>query len=330
LKADYPREAEPLQAQVIAETRALGRWEQVRVLQVSHAQALALLGRHREAEQACREAVALAERVGMDEAAPGFDAFTLAYVLRDLGQYAEAIDRFAGCLETFRQLGAPAWIATCCTHAAQLWLRLGQPARAQVLLEPIDAGLPAFLLAHRRLVEAELQARSDPRAALILIDQALATLGPQGRAALRLVAPLLAARFDPSPAALQACRQARDEAARRGMQGIHVSASAVLGWVAAQTGAHDEAAVASAAAVDALAAGATPEWFTPGELAALCGRAFERTGHAARAREAARLGAGWLRRAAVSLPPSFHAGFLERHDLHREVLAAAAKRDGSA
>jgi DNA-binding SARP family transcriptional activator/tetratricopeptide (TPR) repeat protein len=329
LKLDRPLDAEPLQRQAIAEASALGRWEQVRVLLVSHAQSLAQLGRHAEAAQSCRQALALGERIGIDDNAPAFDAFTLACVLRDLGHYAEAIDRFAACLEAFTRLGAPAWVATCRSHAAQLWLQLGQPARGQALLTPIDPALPAFLIAHRRLVEAGLAARTEPHAARVLIDQALAALGPRGRASLRLVAALLAAQTQPDAAALQTCRAAGAEAQQRGLRGVWVAANAVLGGVAGQAGTLDEALAASTAALGALADGSTPEWFTPAELAGLCLRAFERCGRPAQANQAARLGARWLREVALpQLPAALHAGFLERHELHREVLAAAAAFGG--
>jgi hypothetical protein len=162
-----------------------------------------------------------------------------------------------------------------------------------------------------------------------LIDQARVALGPRGRATLRLTAVLLGAQIQPDAAALQACRDARDEAHQRGLRGVWVAANAVLGGVAAQAGTRDEALAASAAALEALADGSTPEWFTPAELAALCRRAFERCGQPAQANQAARLGARWLREVALpQLPAALHAGFLERHELHREVLAAAADFGG--
>ncbi|MCW5613339.1 MAG: AAA family ATPase [Rubrivivax sp.] len=156
--------------------------------------------------------------------AAGFE-MTLGAMQRDLGHYAQALEHLQHALQAFEADGNTLWVANTRSHLAQLWMHLGQWARAGQLLQPAGDGVPPFLQARLRAIQALLHEAAG-HAALPGLDEALALIGPDGRADIRLAIELERLPRLPAEQALPRSDELLAESQARELMGHAVAARA--------------------------------------------------------------------------------------------------------
>lgn len=269
-----------------------------------------------------------------------------ADVLRDAGRFAEALQALQVEPEkTALHAGRlwPAWPLS----AAQLWLQLGQHARARQALAPlspaqVDAA-PDWLRARLRLVAAQVGARSrggggaeqPGPAELALLEQAVA-LAPRGhRRAAWIECELQRAAWIPPAEGAALAESLAQVALEHQMpgyaQGALVQAAACRHGAGETQAARDLLDRARALSrqrftpADALEA-VVPHACSPARMALTVWQVAQDGPRAGAAAAALRQAAHELRlTASQQVPAPFRESFLQRHPVHRELLAAAAR-----
>jgi len=244
----------------------------------------------------------------------------------DQARYADAVrglDTAAAALAAHM----PAWVIALRNAEASLWMRLGQWARArQASLAALTLGDGAFPLyaaqARLRAIELDLaEGRRD--AALAAADAALVQWGTVSpRAALQLA--LARTRAAPPGEALDAAVRAGSQARSQGLLGLALDAE-VLACEAALRGADAMAAQAHARAALAMFESVEPALLCRADVWLAAVRALD-TSDRPLAERLLRQALHWLREtASEQVPDEFRAGFLERNEVNRELLALAAR-----
>jgi DNA-binding SARP family transcriptional activator len=269
------------------------------------------------AMQLVRQGEALVASYEMQGASVAFLALLHSHAARALGDYADALaaaDRALALLETSNPQRRPlVW-----AHRAQVWLELGQHARAGQDLRAAEGvdNEPRHVAARRLLLLARWQrALGQPFAATL--DAAAAAAPPDGWPNVRLAIELehLPGGVDAVPA----IERVLAEAAALGFGGLELVARLKVGLALAP---HDPArAAAEARAALALGASFCPTLRPRSELWADAARALAPAAPA-EARAAAEAGQRWLREtAAAQVPEPFRESFLHRAAGHAELLA---------
>jgi DNA-binding SARP family transcriptional activator len=247
----------------------------------------------------------------------------LGIVLRDLGRYGEALERLERAIERGRT-HVPGWVPLFLGHRAQLWLALGQYARAQQDLDAaaVDDAPP---LAHvrRELMRAQLLRGlgQDPAPAF---ERALAHLGPGARALSRHRLALARCTVLPPADALATAGEVLDAAMLTQRVGIVAAARTRLAQAALALG-HAAEAARHARQLAALADHEGTDDLYRGEAWATAYRALVPTDPplAAAVLERAHR---WLRETAQRhVPEPFRDSFVHRNPVNVELLAAARR-----
>ena len=241
---------------------------------------------------------------------------------RALGNYAESLRWLNEGLEV---LGAyvPKFVAAAHNGLGQLWLDLGQMARARQHLElalAIASGPPLFhaithlIVARSALVQGRRSAAEEALAAAdtFIIDST--------RYAVRAQAALLASQLQEPELAYPAAMEVAREAGRLHMMGVRIDALVCAARAATACG---RPAVAATHAVEAL--GLWPEHAPDGlYIGELWLAAIESAGNAAS--EAAFLddAVAWIAATATRLPEEFRDSFRDRNPVNRTLLARAS------
>lgn len=315
-----PAEAQPYHQRVIEATCALGDASFQATARANLAVSRLNAGDVDGALEQLGLAQQLVSRYELQGASAGFIAALQAQAARARGHYAAALQWCDGA-EALLASASPGWLPVVHMHRAQLWLELGQPARAQQALAACaPESLPPRLRArHLGLRGRLLQALGqDPAAALA---QALALAPTTGWPELRLTIGIEHAGVLPQPERIVALRAVADEAAALGLQGVVLAARLRLARQA------EDPALALAAADAALAqmGAAAPGGIEPNAL--YRGERWLGPAHAALAagqpaRAAALAGAGWQwvqRTADAQVPPPFRDAFLNRQPLNQAL-----------
>lgn len=293
-------EARERHARVIAATQALGDHS-------FHATALANFAVNRlnagdargaqEPLQRAQQVVTTFELLG---SSAGFIAALQGQAARALGDYAAAL-QWCTQADAVLTVANPAWLPLVAVQEAQVWLDLGQPARAQQRLQAAASpALPARIAARRALLWGRLQRLlGQPAAARTAFDEALALAPVQGWPELRLSIRLERAALLPPAEAAAEWQAVAELAARLGLRGLRLAAllrGAPL----------DEA-------VPALAAEVAPGPLYLGEVWLAPARALAAAGRHDAARTLAEQGWAWAQATAASrVPEAFVDGFLHR------------------
>lgn len=260
----------------------------------------------------------------------GFVATLLAQCDRAAGRYRLAL-QWCDRAEAILAARHPARLPVARLHRADVWLDLGQHARALQLLEG-DALAAALALPPRYAVRAWLlRARVQRRLGLddaAALAQAAALAPADGWPGLRLLVRTEQARAqavaDPQ-AALSTLRSVADEAAASGLHGAELGALLHAALVAADADPAAAAALARralalAGRADALHADRALRWWAPARALAAAGAVEEADAVAAAGREALQ------RTADEQVDKEFRDAFWQRHPLH---LALARWRYGA-
>jgi DNA-binding SARP family transcriptional activator len=285
---------------------------------------LSLAGDLPQAAEVAERARALSVHVGPKQGvavAANENMLGLAWIALGLHAQAEAVLHDA--LARFERAGAPIWAVTSENILANLYVLLGQPARALQALRPEPEGTPPARRARRLVVRARI-ARALGRDGLAELREADALLagGPQ-RSVDRVSAMLALAAAVPPDEALALARTARGHCLA---QQLDAPALTALAREAAACAAQGDGAAAGAAARTARedAVGIWPHDLAPSEFWWLLAQAFDAAGQADAAHDAVQRGAAWLRASLPHVPEAYRDGFLHRQPLNRQLLARAA------
>lgn len=300
----------------------IGRLDQASISCANRAYSLRSVGQLaaalQQVQQARRHAMAVDEATAVTYP---LDVMSLS-LLRDLGRYDEALRIGEVALQTIDQ--NPIGRVVVQGHWVQLWLNLGQVARAQQLLAGLRADeLPAFQRGRLHALWGRLQLATGQRADAALAA-AVQEIPQAGRAVLTAMARLdLAETLDP-PEALALCDDVRRAALAWGQAGV-AQAACVRGAAAAlRAGDAQQAAALAQQALQALDQQVLPDDLYRAELWLVAARAFAAAGDPVSAERIARQGERWVHDTAALAPAPFRASFLQRNAVNRALLALAA------
>ncbi len=257
----------------------------------------------------------------------GYIAILQAQCERGAGRYAAALD-WCRRAESILAERNPSRVPVARLNLAQAWLDLGQHARAGQVLDgealATARRMPARYAVRWLVLLARLRRRlrQDPGP---LLAEAQAIAPRDGWPELRLVVHTESALALPADAAVPRLLAVADEACALHLHGAELGAllhATALAASPRQDGAGEAArlarrALALAETAEALHADRALRWLAPARALALAGDATT-------AGAVWKAGQAWLRTtAAAHVPPEFADGFLQRHPLHRQLLAPA-------
>jgi hypothetical protein len=250
------------------------------------------------------------------------------FVLCALGEYEAALRHLDLAVDSAR-VQTPGWLPLMLGYRAQLWLHLGQTARAQRDLEHAqpDNATPAAARSKWAVAHSQLAAhvRGIDTSALQALDRVLERLPPQGRrlSRWRPQAARLAHLDDAD--AIVAGNDLLPEVAAAGRVGIEISIGAHLVGRLLRTRQLD-AAVALARRTLALMQERTPDNCYRGEVWLQCLPALL-PAHADEHRRELQRAVAWIEdTAARRVPAAFRESFLERNPANRELRRASSRQ----
>jgi tetratricopeptide (TPR) repeat protein len=249
----------------------------------------------------------------------GYIATLQAHCERGLGRYATALDWCRRAEDILAERN-PARVPVARLHLAQVWLDLGQHARALQVLggEALATArrMPARYSVRWLVLLARVQRRLRQSVAPLL-DEAAALAPPDGWPEMRLIVRTEQALALEAGPALAQLRAVADEAHALSLHGAELGAllhAATLAADAATAATLADEAMALAASTEALHADRALRYTAPA-------LAWARQGQAERAQAQWAEGQAWLRTtAAAHVPPEFADSFLHQHPLHRQLL----------
>lgn len=237
------------------------------------------------------------------------------------GLYDSALCALESILPRFETTGAVFWAQACRMVLAQLWLQLGQFARALPLLRDEPAGLPAWLRADRRLLHSELALALHQPDAGHSLDEELALADADGFRGPALRVRSLRGLAPPEVLAQAEALHPRLLANERFgvVMSLHVHASRAA-LAMAKPGRAADAADALRSLFDE---GFAPDSMYRAEAWLVAQQAFEAAGRRADAERMHEQGLDWVRRRALpSVPAPFIDSFLNRNLVNAALLAS--------
>jgi len=251
----------------------------------------------------------------------------LALTQCTLGRFASGLELAQQALQAARD-GQPGWTALASVRLASCWWQLGQWARMKQALDavPPGAGPAAVSVGRARMTLAYARAMQprDVAAQRQALQQVLDAMAEGERPDLRL--PTVLALADGSDPAheLPRIEHARRTAEAIGYRNVVLAAYLREADVAA---AFDppRARRAALAALQMHAQGVQTTALLPAELWLHAARALASAGDRAHATEVAGEGCAWIEAAVQQVPEPFCDGFVQRHPVHRELLALHAR-----
>jgi DNA-binding SARP family transcriptional activator len=288
-----------------------------------------MMGRAVEAEAASAESVRLHALEMKGALFHALLRFTNARHRFDLGQYGSALAVLLDVDAQLRKSAVDFWPEAVELQLAHTWLRLGQTARALPSLLRDDDASPPRLRATRRQLRIELAqmfaaaAPSLPALADIAADARRRVPGLEGSGITVWISTL---RGLPDEAVVDEAPALAHQALQRERFGLTLTA---LAWHATAASRLERQEAARASLVQALALvdeGTWPETMPRNELLWLLFSAARRIGAEDMAARALADGLAWLQQRAVpDIPAEFLDGFLHRHPVNRQLLAAAPR-----
>ncbi len=279
-------------------------------------------GRWADSVQALEALLPLREGAPPEQALLRNEELHLGLLRRHQGRFGAATDLLERAVAHWRIWGPAPRAVLAENELAQLWLDLGQSARARQALQTAADGAPAYVQVARRMLAVRVAAAADgrPPTALLAGLRALA-FEPALRVLPRLLGALEWARHAEPGAARAACEGVHAEAVQRHLGGV--AAHARLAIVRCASAADDTGAAGRLA----LAAWATGDLRQAIDLYVPEGAAWlQRALAAAGLGEASAVHAAaiaWLRAALHDLPPVFAESFRHRQVTNRDWLARA-------
>lgn len=237
----------------------------------------------------------------------------LAQALRDQGEFAAALTALEDARVGLPVEGASVWRAVCDGTQAQLWLAIGQTARAWHLVSHDPDPAPPFVAAMLLLVRAQVQARLGlPWAATLQAAREALQPGPRADVHLRIEAQRCLL-LEPAQAADHA-RNLQDMATRLGLRGLAALALVRMADALRTLGAAEALEAARQAELELQSC--TPLgsylpdcWRTLGTVMLECGDADG-------ALRVLRTADEWIERASWRVPEQLRESYLRNHSVH--------------
>lgn len=270
------------------------------------------------------QAMALARDLGQDQGLQGAaQKMNLGVIAGTVGRYSLSLKALSEAIDMLRAHDAATSVVYAEHHLAQLWMLLGQPARAMPLLSGGVEALALTTKVRRLCLRGRLKRLCGVTAGagswrdMRIGDE----VDPQVAAGARLEL----ARVAPPPEALALALDVERWAEAAGLKGATVHARLVaLDALIAQA----ESEEACRRAVDLLREAEThqvPDVYWP-ELPWAASRAFRQAGRDAEASAALQLAVDWIRAVLLEqVDEKFQLGFKSRNLVNSAVLAAAAR-----
>jgi len=319
VQADRPAESLAWTHRHLAWAQELGDVGEQVTARMNLGGALLRRGELEAAVEHARAASALAPATGQSDALLAWNETGLAFMLCGLGRYAQGLAIFER--ELARTAGAPGALRALQEQwLAQVWLTLGQPARAMQLLGD-DASLPSGMPRGKRLLARAQLVRATGGDERALLQEALAAASaPVARFEWLQIRVLQAAHEEPQ----QALVSAQDIGALAAAREYHTLSAAAEAQClrALHSLGRSAQAGASAARLEALALGwRHPSNYLPEQmLAAAAG--YRAAGCEADAVRCESQAMHWLHAVALpQVPAEFVHGFLHRNPVNARLGA---------
>ena len=269
---------------------------------------------------------AIAARAALGEAR-GISFVTdmhLGWCLREQGRFGEAIVTLQAAIEAFNTGGILHWQAFAENLLAQVWLQLGQPARASKTLNELPSGIPPFIVALRHVARAQILFAGGSSAATEISQAQEIFSSGYGRSAFRLLIEIEAARV---VGGLEgATRLAALADAARNTQNFGLCAHALARSAECRTTVDPAAAAAVARDSIQLLERFGSLGIYHAELWLIAHQAFAAAGETAEALQALRSGLDWINSTALpNVPDEYSESFLNRNPVNRAILTAASR-----
>ena len=283
------------------------------------------LGEHERALELAERSYALHARLGEQPGLPQIVSYlNLGMFYMAAGRYGEGLRSHERGLALARSAAARQMVAFMENHVANVFLRLGQPAKARQTLTPLTPDDAASPRMRRTIVECRIDAYAK-RPVLERLLASLEALGSEVQIIDRLALQLTAAAFAPAAQSLQISRGVRAEALSSGLPTIALSALAREADALRRVGTTDEAAAAALLAVAEAAQGSWHDIHVP-EFWWLVFQALDAGGHSSEALVVLQRAADWVQRAVPTIPEVFRESYLHRSHVVPELLAMARRR----
>lgn len=290
---------------------------------------LSMMGRVAEAAQTAQRARQLSVHAGPKQGiAVASNETMLGLALSALGQFAEAEAVLQDALRRFAEAGGAIWIYATEGMLANLYIMLGQAARARRLLAGPAPVMPDARRARRLVVQARL-ARAAGRDGLPELSAALALIeGSAQRSMDRIGVTLAWAQAAPAEAALARLQDVQAVCLDQQLDGMALTARVREVDVRRRLGQHE---LASAGAREAMAQAEAchPHDLYLAEFWWLLFQAFNEAGQRGEAEAALGRAADWVRAALPQVPEAYRDAFVHRQAINVQILAAAAQRLGA-
>jgi tetratricopeptide (TPR) repeat protein len=247
-----------------------------------------------------------------------------AMALRQLGRHGEALARAQAAIEAMRQR-APGSLASVIVTRAEVWLDLGQRARAlqdrelalRAVTRPVESR-EITLLDLRLAAEAEVGGDDAVARGRALLDEELQPY-------MAMVARLRLIGLATPAAGLAEARDVTTAARQAGFRGLEASALSRAAVAEMQAGDVDSAATHARLAVELAAEQGTDDLSWPA-LLRNAGVVLQQAGLSDEARHVVARGTAWLRDvAARHVPPDFRESFLDRNPVNLELHRLAIR-----
>jgi len=241
------------------------------------------------------------------------------------GRLGRALSHFDSAAEMFSKAGQGTWVMIARNHRANLFLLLGQPARARHALPLDDEAAHGPTRSRRCVIAARIEeaAQHDPRP---LLAQALAILGDAGDPYGKLLAEMDLLRIE-EPAAAVRHALALETQARR-IEYLSMASKACWYRVDAlrRAGRTGEASVLARQALAELAHVRPWDMYLP-EAWWIAHRAFDASGETPAADAVLATARRWIAEAMSDVPPAFVDGFRQRNATNRALLTGPLTLD---
>jgi tetratricopeptide (TPR) repeat protein len=242
-----------------------------------------------------------------------------AMALRQLGRHGEALSRVHVAIEAFRRR-APGNVAGAIVTRAEVWLDLGQRARA---LQDRELALRAVTrpVEHREVTLLDLRLAADAdRGGDDAAARGRTLLGEELQPYMAMVARLRLAEFVTPAEGLAGARDVTAAARQAGFRGLEASAMSRASVAEFQAGDVDGAVAHARLAVELADAQGTDDLSWPA-IVRNAAVVLLQAGLTDEARPIVARGVAWLRSAAEQhVPPEFRDSFLNRNAVNRELL----------
>ncbi len=238
----------------------------------------------------------------------------------EAGRYESALAALESILPKFEATGAAFWAQACRMVMVQLWLHVGQFARAVPLLRDEPEGMPAWLQVDRRLLQRELALAMQQPLDDADLPEVLARV--EADAFRGQVMRVRSLRGQPASVVLAQAEVLRAGLIAHERFGVLMSLRVHVARAALATGQLALAADEARALLGQFGEGYAPDSMYRGEAWLVAHRALLAAGHVEEANAALEQGRGWVRQQALPyVPTAFIESFLARNAVNASLLA---------